>query len=294
MDEWEIICQSKKVPDLPSTMSIKTALDQYLEHKLQLLASSEDEISQKAFYKEKKRQEFHDMVEGIAMYFDHVLASRLLFRQEIPQFESMQRKIRLKCMRKCEIYGCEYLLRLFVRLPSLLEDLLGFANVPKKAMSQSSPPPTTNPHVEESELKKIYAMIGDLVRYLQKNQYLLFKQTYRNPKGDEVMENELFGLPPKMKEKKLKSNARSGSVNENSNEGNTNGKKNSLNTPIAEPSLNKNRKAATGIPSINELFAKRKRKTSGISNTKKTNPVVSRKKKSIKHKMAGRTRKSTK
>lgn len=34
-------------------------------------------------------------------------------------------------------------------------------------------------------------MIGDLVRYLQKYQYLCFKQTYRKPKDDEVMPKEL-------------------------------------------------------------------------------------------------------
>ena len=214
INEWEIITQTNRVPSLPSSLCIKSALDEYLEHKLKQLVGENKDLSNNsktmnAIEKAKKRKEFEDMVEGIGKYFDEMLPQCLLYRQEIPQYKAMKTKSRFKCMRYCEIYGCEYLLRLFVRLPALLEE----QNQYESKMEQK--------HVDEKELKRVYAMIGDLVRYLQNRQFYLFKLTYRKPKDDELMlEND-----GTVKEIKLKVNINESNVaptNKNSNANATN------------------------------------------------------------------------
>jgi len=264
VDEWEIISQTKKVPNLPTTVSIKTALDQYLEHKLQDLATSQDAICQKASYKDKKRQEFYDMVGGITKYFDEVVVNHLLYRQEIAQFDMMQKKIRFKHMKKCEIYGCEYLLRLLVRLPRLLEE--------------------SGSTADEMELRKVYAMIGDLVRYLQKNQFLFFKQTYRKPKLGEAMEDESFGLPVLTNQKKTKST--STDTNTTSDESKSS---NPTNGKIKSMSVSKS-KVATMNPSSKTTASKQKSKSAKASSTKKVKATPKQKAKNTKHKLKSRAK----
>lgn len=111
-------------------------------------------------------KEWIDMVEGILQYFDESLSVRILYWQEIGQHTDFMKSKggELACKRKCEVYGCEYLLRLFVRLPSLLEE----SDIP------------------EAQKRHIYAKTGDLVRFLQKHQDEFFAQRYRNPEKKEI------------------------------------------------------------------------------------------------------------
>ena len=276
MDEWEVISQTKKVPNLPTTISIKSALDQYLESKLQLLAFGKEDSStvndedknekstQKAFYKDKKRQEYIDMTEGIAFYFDIVLDKHLLFRQEIAQIKNMQKKVRFRYMRKCEIYGCEYLLRMFVRLPSLLEE-------------------SSEIKVEEQEFRKIYGMIGDLVRYLQQNQFLFFKQTYRKPKEDEIMVEEEEEEEPKPL-KKIKTAVSTNGASNSSSNGNT-----KASAPIVKSKV-------TAVTPPSKASAAKKKGGRQATNTpaKKGKETVAKKGKGTKHKMTGRAKPKSK
>jgi hypothetical protein len=71
-----------------------------------------------------------------------------------------------KKKRPCEIYGCEFLLRLMVRLPALL---------------QAEP---------QSEMDVMGPLIADLIVLLQKNRQACFKSTYREPKYNELLEFE--------------------------------------------------------------------------------------------------------
>lgn len=67
--------------------------------------------------------------------------------------------------RMSEIYGCEHLLRLFIRLPSVV---------------------AATPSISEPDARRIFSKLGDLVRYIQKHQSELFKSTFRKPLQNEV------------------------------------------------------------------------------------------------------------
>ncbi len=59
-----------------------------------------------------------------------------------------------------KIYGCEHLLRLFLRLPSVVVESLTRT---------------------EMESRRIFSRIGDLLQFLQKNQSPLFQSSFRKP-----------------------------------------------------------------------------------------------------------------
>jgi hypothetical protein len=67
--------------------------------------------------------------------------------------------------RMSEIYGCEHLLRLFIRLPAVV---------------------AATPSISEPDARRIFSKLGDLVRYIQKHQSELFKSTFRKPLQNEL------------------------------------------------------------------------------------------------------------
>jgi len=199
VEEWEIISQCAMVPNLPASVTVKDALSKYLESKIDMLRlkqkgptagiEAENQNKGKKHHIQNKvdsgdgkhidndmngdfeneKQEWVDMVDGLSLYFDQALPTRLLFKQEIGQHTAMMRSsskdtnLEGKCM--SEIYGCEHLLRLFIRLPALIDE----SGLP------------------EMETRKIYAKIGDLVRFLQKEQAELFTQSYRKLRHNEIV-----------------------------------------------------------------------------------------------------------
>jgi len=246
VEEWEVITQCDMVHNLPSKVSVRVALDQYLESKLSLLRKKQQEEEEKkdvdnnmqiveSINKKDSPQlgkEWIDMVEGIALFFDQALPIHLLFQQERGQYNYFRRQILAQRRnsaasataanglgkatktedddtsvqqqstanldnnadnsdsktataaaadndkpaskpqpetdtipeRMSEIYGCEHLLRLFTRLPSI---------VAESSLSSSA------------ESRRIFSKLGDLVRYLQKNQSV-FQTSYRKPLPSEI------------------------------------------------------------------------------------------------------------
>jgi hypothetical protein len=63
-----------------------------------------------------------------------------------------------------EIYGCEHLIRLFLRLPGVIAE---------------------SPTMTGMEARRVFAKLGDLVRFLQKNQSL-FESSFRKPLAGEM------------------------------------------------------------------------------------------------------------
>ena len=256
VEEWEVITQCDMVHNLPSKMSVRVALDQYLESKLGPLRKKQQEEEEKKDVDNNMQiddsinkkdvqlgKEWIDMVEGIALFFDQALPIHLLFQQERGQYNFFRRQILAQRRnsaasttptngldnvaidaamtktedddtsvqkqssstdnnsdsktataaavesndkpaskpqpetdtipeRMSELYGCEHLLRLFTRLPSIV------------AESSSS---------SSAESRRIFSKLGDLVRYLQKNQSE-FQTSYRKPLPSEI--------PGKMKKKR--------------------------------------------------------------------------------------------
>jgi mortality factor 4-like protein 1 len=193
VEQWEIISQCQMLPSLPASVTVRQALDQYVESKGVVLevnkAADETEkadepdteddlanengkskaetIPSEASDADKRAQEWREMADGIAMFFDEAVPDRILYREEIPQSNVLDSFPDL-AMKPCsEIYGCEHLLRLFVRLPELLEDELS-----------------------EAEARPILAKVNDFVRFLNKNQNTLFLQSYRKLNDLEVKEQQ--------------------------------------------------------------------------------------------------------
>ena len=253
VEEWEVITQCNMVHNVPSKISVREALDRYLESKLEPLrmeheeesagrnvtdvggaGDAGDETSMQVIDKsvgsnEKKtteggeqnlRKEWIDMVEGITLFFDQALPVNLLFAEERGQYASLRRQILAQRRnsaaaaraasatlengggahssapsaadtgstssepsaavpasgvgkspphnflpeRMSEIYGCEHLLRLFLRLPGVVAE---------------------SPTMTRMESRRIFSKLGDLVRYLQKNQSL-FQSSFRKPLAGEI------------------------------------------------------------------------------------------------------------
>jgi len=261
VQEWEVITQCNMVHKLPSEVSVREALNRYLENKLAPLREKKEEEnidgdkmatdgagsdkmqSDESLSKHKNTKcsvlgkEWIDMVENIALFFDQCLPIHLLFEEERSQYKSLRRQIiaqsrnsaaRASSMatddgsktaiqgkklvenlvdsirekhpfniqsgttanasivtasessvsssnlkspppkflpgRMSEIYGCEHLLRLFVRLPAVV---------------------AASPTIPEMESRRIFSKLGDLVRYLQKHQSQLFCSSFRRPLAGE-------------------------------------------------------------------------------------------------------------
>jgi mortality factor 4-like protein 1 len=210
VEEWEIIAQCDMVANLPAQVSVRDALNQYLQFKLEVISSADNrdgEImnshgSAKASAPEPtagspqdpdppiitetsnsasspgtstnhtmmspEEREWREMVHGICLFFNQAIPHRLLYEVEMIQYEELMQTCELQ---HCDIYGCEYLLRLLLRLPSLLTGALS-----------------------GQESKSILLKLNDLVRFLQKHQSTLFLQSYRKLNASEMLRKlELSG-----------------------------------------------------------------------------------------------------
>jgi len=228
VDQWEIVSQCDMLPSLPSSVTVRQALDKYLASKGIEPHSSEKEEPEK---KEKETKEdtptetapeteallaadtdaapmdttnvntpaatgtpmdtmvatkkinadeqgWIDMANGIAMLFDEALASRLLYCQELPQLRVLDSLPDYALKPYSEIYGCEHLLRMFVRLPALLADEL-----------------------TDTEARPILAKVNDFLRFLNKNQPALLVQNCRKLNDLELLEQQKIA---KVEERKRK------------------------------------------------------------------------------------------
>ena len=172
VEEWEIITQCGMIPNLPAKLSVKGAMDQYLTSKLKLLDDNDkDKLDNNTNIDNNAdpNQEWCKMVDGILLFFDQGIPDRLLYPQELSQHKELHDDEK----RSCELYGCEFLLRMFVRLPSIVAEGLS-----------------------EAEMRPILSKVNDLIRYLLKHQGALFAQTYQKPQEDKViMRKRKLGTP---------------------------------------------------------------------------------------------------
>ncbi len=145
-DDWEVITQCEMLHSMPAAVSVKDALDAYLESKLKMLTGGrtndimeekKDDDSGKfskifvhyngqthepiILYDDETNdgQEWRDMIDGIAIFFDQALTKNLLYRHEIPQCRWLEQNYE---KRYSELYPCEYLIRLCLKLPDVIAD----------------------------------------------------------------------------------------------------------------------------------------------------------------------------
>ena len=119
---------------------------------------------------EARLKRFHqDLVkaaDGIAMFFDDALGN-LLYKEEEAQWKVIATSPEFKGMRYSELYGPEHLLRLFMRLPEILEE-----NLPS------------------SEARVIIAKVNDFVRFLHKNHSSFFALKHGRPSAEILKQEE--------------------------------------------------------------------------------------------------------
>eukprot|EP00934_Nitzschia_sp_Nitz4_P008184 Nitzschia sp. Nitz4//scaffold9_size221794//35708//36841//NITZ4_001324-RA/size221794-processed-gene-0.259-mRNA-1//1//CDS//3329560935//8174//frame0 len=134
---------------LPAAITVQQVLDQYQKKR----GGSKEPSAE-------KREQVRRFTQGLAALFDQMLPVALLYPQEVPQYESFSSEP------PSQVYGCEYLLRLFLRLPYLLR------YEPKTNMDLFGP------------------LLGDLIVLLQKNRQACFKPAYREPLYHELLDWE--------------------------------------------------------------------------------------------------------
>lgn len=141
----------RRLHTLPATVTVK-----------QLLQHFEKKGSDSHGGDEVRRVQVQQFCDELANLFDNVLPDGLLYPEEIPQYKSTLRRINTS--RPCEVYGCNFLLRLVVRMPHLLH---------------SGP------------VKKLQSpILADLIVLLQKNRQVCFRHSYREPTYEELLDWE--------------------------------------------------------------------------------------------------------
>jgi mortality factor 4-like protein 1 len=147
---------ARLVHDVPARVTIQTVLEHFVKCQTK---QHDDQV--KAKQAELVAKTFcHDL----AQLFDHALPKCLLYPPERAQYDAIQADKTLAQKRNVQLYGCEFLLRLVVRLPVLLQDN------PKEVGNAT--------------------LLADLLILLQKNSQAIFKSRYREPTRDELQDWE--------------------------------------------------------------------------------------------------------
>lgn len=175
VDDWDFVTRQKKLVGLPRTPSVQDIVNQYLSernftgHNLELAK---------------------EVTAGLITYFDHCIGTILLYRFERVQYvdilaqveakneadedeagsegkaeagsegkaESETTTTSLNGKKMSEIYGAEHLLRLFVKLPSIL----------------------AHTDLEEDNCKVLVDSFQDILKFLSRNAQDCFLQDYEN------------------------------------------------------------------------------------------------------------------
>ena len=110
--------------------------------------------------KQKNKEITLEVLEGVKLYFRSTLGLQLLYAQERTQYSN----VKDKGIDVTEVYGVEHLLRLFVKLPSYVEET----------------------GIEEQTMATLQTKLNDLLKFIQKNiaQYTS-SQAYTNKEAAE-------------------------------------------------------------------------------------------------------------
>lgn len=189
VEDWEIINHFKMLHRLPASVTIGRALDLYMKskgleegavwfvpntrkQKTDMFPSSDNEAS--------LLNEWCDVATGVALLFEQALPFRLLYPSEHSQIAVMDGLEVYKDKPKIELYGCEFLLRMFCQLPAMLEDTF----------------------IAEDDISKMTsAKLNDFLRFINKNQSRFFTQSYRRQNDLELVYEKRIGKREILKQK---------------------------------------------------------------------------------------------
>jgi len=141
-DDWYAIVREHKLLELPAKVTVQQITEQYLAHKKSVKSTSAS-----------KEVAINDVLDGIIEYFNVMLGSQLLYKFERTQYTDIMQKHPDTPL--SELYGSFHLLRLFVRLGSMLS---------YSALDQSS-------------MQMLLVHLHDFLKFLLKNSAMYFSMT---------------------------------------------------------------------------------------------------------------------
>lgn len=139
VDDWDAITRQHKLVDLPAAMSVEEIIDNYVQYKKATKTITPH-----------KETAILEVANGLVEYFNVTLGSQLLYKFERPQYAELLEKHPNQAMSK--IYGSVHLLRLFIKLGSMLAFTA----------------------LDEKTLQLLLVHIHDFLKYLVKNASTFF------------------------------------------------------------------------------------------------------------------------
>ncbi|XP_074378620.1 protein MRG1-like [Apium graveolens] len=152
VDDSEFVTSLGKLVKLPRNPNVDDILKKYFRFKVKKnnIHPSSDMLSGN-----RLRDEIQEILYGIRYYFDKALPTMLLYNNERKQYEALS----AENIPPSVAYGAEHLLRLFVKLPEILQDV----------------------NIEEEMRMKLEHEIPGLIKFLQENQSTFLLSTYQTP-----------------------------------------------------------------------------------------------------------------
>ncbi|KAL3918732.1 MAG: hypothetical protein SGILL_004093, partial [Bacillariaceae sp.] len=188
----------KLAPSIPASDNIDAASTP------DVVASEDDQLT----------KEWTDMANGICVYFEQALTSRLLYPSEVSQLIALEdsQESEGSCLDKIDIYGCEHLLRLISILPRTLDQQHRDIRSKRRERTKDGAEKQDDNDDDDDDKEDGFAQTGslilaklqDLARFLQKNQSTLFCSRYRKKNDTELaLERKI----QKRQERRLKNRA---------------------------------------------------------------------------------------
>ncbi|XP_061389460.1 mortality factor 4-like protein 1 [Musca vetustissima] len=141
-DDWDAITRQHKLLDIPAKITVQDIVDQYISFKKSAKSTNAG-----------KELAITDVLNGVVEYFNVMLGSQLLYKFERPQYADILQQYPDIPLSK--LYGSFHLLRLFVKLGSML----GYSDLDEKSM------------------QLLLVHLHDFLKYLVKNSATFFSMS---------------------------------------------------------------------------------------------------------------------